>query len=121
MVYGGGEIDADVSNIALFEGLAARLPKKAVYLASALCRTHQTLAAVRAAGRQDIPGKIRGYVELNEQSLGDWQGQPIAELFSKGGPWPGFWMTPAENVSAERGELRAVVRTRLQNRARNRR
>jgi alpha-ribazole phosphatase len=98
LVYGGGEIDADVSNTALFEGLAARLPKKAVYLASGLRRTHQTLAAVRAAGREDIPIKPRGYLELNEQNLGDWQGQPIAELFSKGGPWPGFWMTPADNL-----------------------
>ncbi len=98
LVYGGGEIDADVSDIALFKGLAARLPKKAVFLASGLRRTHQTLAAVQAAGRTDIPTQLRSYVELNEQDLGDWQGQPIAEIFSKGGPWPGFWMTPADNL-----------------------
>jgi len=98
LVYGGGEIDADVSDIALFEGLAARLPKKAVFLASGLRRTHQTLAAVQAAGRTDIPKQLRSYIELNEQDLGDWQGQPIAEIFSKVGPWPGFWMTPADNL-----------------------
>lgn len=99
LVYGGGEIDADVSDLALFEGLAARLPRKrAVFLASGLRRTHQTLAAVRATGRSDIPEAVPGDCRLNEQSLGDWQGQPIARLFAEGEPWPGFWMTPAENV-----------------------
>lgn len=97
LVYGASDIAADTSDTALFEGLAESLPKRAVYLATGLQRTHQTLAAVRAAGRDDIPDDLPRHVDLNEQHLGDWQGQSIAELFSEGGPWPGFWMTPADN------------------------
>lgn len=98
LVYGGGEIDADVSNQLLFDGLAEILPKRAVFMGSGLRRTHQTLAAVRAAGRADIPEIVPGDARLNEQNLGDWQGQSIAKLFADGGPWPGFWMTPADSL-----------------------
>lgn len=94
-VYGGGEIDADVSNQALFDGLARRLPRNAAFVASALARTRQTLAAVRAAGRDDIPAEPERDPRLNEQSLGDWHGRPIAEVFPGGWPWPGFWMLDA--------------------------
>lgn len=94
-VYGGGEIDADVSNRALFAGLARALPRDAVFIASALARTRQTLAAVRAAGRPDIPDPPALDPRLNEQHLGDWHGRPIADVFPKGWPWPGFWMVDA--------------------------
>lgn len=97
LVYGGAEIDADVTDAALFQWLAGTLPQNAVWQASALSRTHQTLAAVRAAGRDDIPGTLPADPRLNEQSLGDWHGKPIREVFPKGGPWPGFWMLAADH------------------------
>lgn len=95
LVYGGAEIDADVSDPAPFEGLARRLPKDAVFRASALARTRQTLAAVRAAGRDDIPVDVPQDARLNEQSLGEWHGEPITRVFPNGWPWPGFWMLDA--------------------------
>lgn len=103
LIYGGSEIDADVSDLPVFEGLARTLPKPATFLASGLSRARQTLAAVRAAGRDDIPETIALDPRLNEQSLGDWHGLPIREVFPKGGPWPGFWMMPA-NERAPGGE-----------------
>jgi broad specificity phosphatase PhoE len=102
-IYGGSEIDADVSNSATFACLAETLPKPAVFLTSALSRTSQTLAAVRAQGRMDIPESPLADARLNEQSLGDWHGQRINDIFPSGGPWPGFWMMPANN-SAPNGE-----------------
>lgn len=96
LAYGGGEIDADVSDRATFQGLAAALPRDAAFVASGLARTRQTLAAVRAEGRHDIPETPEMDVRLNEQHLGDWQGQPIIKLFPDGWPWPGHWMVDAD-------------------------
>ncbi len=95
LIYGGAEIDADTSAVEVFAGLAAALPRDAVFLASGLARTHQTLAAVRAAGHPGVPDPVAGDPRLNEQSLGDWHGMPIREIFPTGGPWPGFWMLDA--------------------------
>lgn len=95
-VYGGAEIDADVSNRATFQALAAKLPRKAHFIASGLSRAQQTLLAVRAEGRDDIPENMSRDPALNEQSLGDWHGELIAEVFPNGMPWPGFWMLNAE-------------------------
>jgi alpha-ribazole phosphatase len=102
-IYGGAEIDADVSDNSTFASLAKALPQPAVFLTSALSRTHQTLAAVRAQGRDDIPESPPADARLNEQSLGDWHGQRISDVFPTGGPWPGFWMMPA-NERAPNGE-----------------
>jgi len=96
LVYGGAEIDADVSDVSLFRGLAAALPKNAAFVASALSRTRQTLNAVSRAGRPDIPATLALDARLNEQSLGDWHGRPIADVFPEGWPWPGFWMLDAD-------------------------
>ena len=95
-VYGGAEIDADVSDRATFQALAARLPRNARFIASSLSRARQTLLAVRAEGRDDIPKDMARDPALNEQSLGDWHGAPIVEVFPNGMPWPGFWMLDAE-------------------------
>lgn len=98
LVYGGTEVDADVKEARLFRGLSMTLPTNAVFVASALARTRQTLQAVRAAGRADIPAEPEQDPRLNEQHLGDWHGQPIAQMFPKGMPWPGFWMVEAEDL-----------------------
>lgn len=95
-VYGGAEIDADVSDRATFQALAGRLPRKALFIASGLSRARQTLLAVRAEGRNDIPKDMPRDPALNEQSLGDWHGESIAEVFPNGMPWPGFWMLDAD-------------------------
>ncbi|MEQ9121250.1 MAG: phosphoglycerate mutase family protein, partial [Alphaproteobacteria bacterium] len=78
LVYGGTEVDADVKEARLFRGLSMTLPTNAVFVASALARTRQTLQAVRSAGRADIPAEPEQDPRLNEQHLGDWHGRPIA-------------------------------------------
>lgn len=113
-IYGGAEIDADTSDTALFRGLARQLPKNAVFQASALSRTRQTLAAVRRAGRTDIPERVPEDARLNEQSLGDWHGRPIAEIYADGWEWPGFWMLSAE-ARAPGGETFVEVCARVAN------
>ena len=97
LVYGGGEIDADISHMPTFEALAAMLPKFDAVYCSSLSRTAQTLAAIRAAGRDDLPVAPPRDPRLNEQHLGDWHGQPIKDVFKKASwPWPGFWMVAAD-------------------------
>ncbi len=96
LIYGGSEIDADTGDTSVFARLAETVPRPAVFVTSALRRTAQTLAAVREHGRDDIPEAPPADPRLNEQSLGHWHGQPIREVFPRGGPWPGFWMLAAE-------------------------
>lgn len=98
-IYGGAEIDADVSDRQTFQSLAKSLPANAQFMASSLSRTRQTLLAVRKEGRTDIPEDLPLDPELNEQSLGDWHGDLIADRFPMGMPWPGFWMLDADACS----------------------
>ena len=52
-VYGQTDLPCDCGNAAVFAGLAARLPRDAVWITSALQRTHQTAGAIVRAG---LPG-----------------------------------------------------------------
>jgi alpha-ribazole phosphatase len=112
LIYGGAEIDADTSHKPTYEALARLLPKSATFICSNLSRTAQTLAAVREQGRHDIPSHIPTDERLNEQSLGDWHGQPIQNVFPHGGPWPHFWMLNA-NERAPGGESFADLCARV--------
>ena len=96
LVYGGAEIDADTSHDPTYTALSKILPSPAIFICSGLSRTTQTLQAVRKQGRKDIPRNIPTDSRLNEQSLGDWHGKPIKDVFPNGGPWPQFWMLEAE-------------------------
>lgn len=62
----------------MYRSLARRLPRPAVWLVSPLTRTRRTAAAIFAAGYP----RTELIVEpaLTEQSLGEWQGLPHAEL-----------------------------------------
>lgn len=62
----------------MYRSLAQRLPRSAVWLVSPLTRTRRTAEAIFAAGYP----RTRLIVEpdLIEQSLGEWQGLPHAEL-----------------------------------------
>ena len=98
-VYGNTDMPCDTDNEAVFKGLAARLPKDAVWITSTLKRTHQTAAAIVRAGLpgpDPIPGP--GVVvepQLNEQSFGEWHGKRYVDLPRLlGEAYHRFWIAP---------------------------
>lgn len=75
---------------AMYTALARRLPRPAVWKVTPLSRTHRTARTIFAAGypTQDMAVEP----DLIEQSLGEWQGLPHAELPAKLlNPQPPFW------------------------------
>ena len=94
-IYGQDDLDADCSDAARFRALAANLPKEAIWIASHLKRTHQTMAAICAA--RGIPHLSPIVVDdIAEQHFGDWQGLTYAELEARrDGAYHRFWHAPA--------------------------
>ena len=64
-----------------YAALARRLPRPAVWKVTPLSRTLRTAQAIFAAGYPDQDPGVEP--DLIEQSLGDWQGLPHAELPEK--------------------------------------
>jgi alpha-ribazole phosphatase len=62
----------------MYRALASRLPRPAVWKVSPLSRTRRTAEAIFAAGYPHAEPEIEP--DLIEQSLGEWQGLPHAEL-----------------------------------------
>jgi alpha-ribazole phosphatase len=74
----------------MYRALAERLPHPAAWVVTPLSRTHRTAAAIFAAGYPHIPPAVEP--DLIEQSLGEWQGLPHAELPEKLiSPKHAFW------------------------------
>ena len=74
----------------MYRALADRLPRPARWVATPLSRTQRTAAAIFAAGYQAEPLAIEP--DMIEQSLGEWQGLPHAELPEKHmHPQHAFW------------------------------
>lgn len=96
--YGQKDMPADTSDKAVFEALARALPAKAVWVASHLQRTHQTAAAIGAAG-YPLP-EIMSCPALAEQHFGDWQGVERAPVYDKYGGMEGFWRTLIDKAPA---------------------
>jgi alpha-ribazole phosphatase len=65
----------------MYRGLAARLPRPAAWKVTPLSRTRRTAEAIFLAGYPHAPLGVEP--DLIEQSLGDWQGLPHAELPAK--------------------------------------
>jgi alpha-ribazole phosphatase len=74
----------------MYRALAARLPRPAVWKVTPLSRTRRTAEAIFAAGYPHAePGVEPGLIE---QSLGEWQGLPHAELPARLSlPQHAFW------------------------------
>ena len=113
-IYGQRDMPADTSDTATFAGLAARLPAAAVLVTSNLMRTHQTAAAIAAAGLA-LPEAV---VEpaMAEQNFGDWQGRFNHEVWDELGAQHPFWLSPAaheppngESFDAVCGRVAAAV------------
>jgi alpha-ribazole phosphatase len=62
----------------MYNALAARLPRPAAWKVTPLSRTHRTADAIFAAGYPRVEPEVEA--ALIEQSLGEWQGLPHAEL-----------------------------------------
>jgi len=116
-IYGQDDPPCDCGNGAVFESLARRLPKDAVWITSHLQRTHQTAAAIVAAG---LPGPERfpgpGSVAepaFAEQHFGIWQGMRHSELPALlGDAYHRFWLAPAQ-MAPEGGESFTDVMSRV--------
>ena len=96
-IYGQTDIDCDVSDVASFDGLAAQLPKDAVWLTSHLSRTIDTANAILEAGSAFSvnPEKFITERDLAEQSFGDWQNSSWNDLHAEGGlEYKAFWKNP---------------------------
>ncbi len=98
--YGQTDFDCVTTDAAAFGRLAALLPRDAVWVVSNLKRTHQTAAAIVAAGLPgpaEIPGpEVRVEPDLAEQSFGEWQGQTYASLAEqRAEEYHRFWFAPA--------------------------
>jgi len=105
VIYGQGDPPADCGDAAAFAGLAAMVPRDAVWIATPLQRTQQTARAIWAA--MDAPPAAFDALEpaFMEQHFGDWQGQNREEVRAR---FPEeerrFWLAPAE-VAPPGGEI----------------
>jgi broad specificity phosphatase PhoE len=94
-IYGQDDLEADCSDVPAFAALAGLVPREAVWVATQLRRTQQTLAALHLGrGLEPMPPLIEH--DLVEQHFGDWQGLTYAELdASRDGAYHRFWHAPA--------------------------
>ena len=72
-IYGQTDIACDTSDRYVFEAVAKVLPRRAVWVASSLMRTHQTAEAIWDAGFPK-PATMAKEAAFAEQHLGKWQG-----------------------------------------------
>ncbi len=100
-IYGQTDLPGDTSDTVCYPALAEALPEKVVLVTSHLRRTHDTAAAIAAAGR-DLPEAIVSHA-FAEQHFGEWQGQPRAEIRARHGHEHGLWLAPA-HVAPPGGE-----------------
>jgi broad specificity phosphatase PhoE len=84
-IYGQTDLACDTSDTEVFEAVAKVLPREAVWVASNLQRTHQTAAAIWAAGFPK-PAEMPHEAALAEQHLGQWQGMNRAAFIASRPP-----------------------------------
>lgn len=80
-IYGQKDMDCDCSDSVVFNAVSKILPRNAVWVSSNLKRTHQTAAAIWAAGFPK-PDAMPHEAEFAEQHLGDWQGMNRQAFFA---------------------------------------
>ncbi len=90
-IYGHTDLACDCSDVAAFAALAARLPVPAVVVCSHLRRTHQTLAALTAAGWTATAPLVEP--AFAEQAFGAWEGLIWDELRADSYAMA-FWAAP---------------------------
>jgi alpha-ribazole phosphatase len=80
-IYGQTDIACDTGDREVFEAVAKILPRKAVWVASNLQRTHQTAEAIWATGFPR-PADMPHEAAFAEQNLGQWQGMNRAAFLA---------------------------------------
>ena len=80
-IYGQADLACDTGDREVFEAVAKILPRRAVWYASNLQRTHQTAEAIWAAGFPK-PASMAREADLAEQNLGRLQGMNRAALLA---------------------------------------
>jgi alpha-ribazole phosphatase len=100
-IYGQKDMSCDTSDREVFMAVAKILPRKAVWYASNLMRTHQTADAIWAAGFPKPPA-MPHEAAFAEQHLGDWQGMNRA-AFLASRPVGSHWFA-AIDEAAPNGE-----------------
>ena len=96
-IYGQKDLGCDTSDRVVFEAVAKVLPRGAVWVASTLKRTHQTAAAIWAAGFPK-PAVMPHEAAFAEQHLGEYQGMNRAAFLASqpvGSTWFGQIDKPA--------------------------
>ncbi|HWK47579.1 MAG TPA: histidine phosphatase family protein [Stellaceae bacterium] len=102
-VYGQNDLTCDCTALPAFKSLAAALPNDAVWVTSTLRRTHETAAAIIAAGLPGpaaIPGPdVIMEADLAEQHFGEWQGKSYTTLaHERAAEYHRFWLAPAHEA-----------------------
>jgi alpha-ribazole phosphatase len=80
-IYGQKDLGCDTSDRVVFEAVGKILPRNAIWVASSLKRTHQTAAAIWAAGFPK-PSSMPHEAALAEQHLGEYQGMNRAAFLA---------------------------------------
>ena len=110
-LYGNTDVPANTGDVDAFEGLAAQLPKGALWVTSHLQRTHQTAGAIAEAGHPVSDPLVEE--DLGEQCFGDWQGMSYAEVAAdRAGEDHPFWIAPA-HYAVPNGASFATVMARV--------
>jgi alpha-ribazole phosphatase len=96
-IYGQRDLPCDCGDADVFSGLAALLPRRAIWITSHLGRTHQTAQAILAAGELEPVQEFFQDKDLAEQHLGDWQGLHRREFLMNRTQEPdSFWYSAAD-------------------------
>ncbi|MGH7053700.1 MAG: histidine phosphatase family protein [Stellaceae bacterium] len=116
-IYGQSDLSCDCSDAEVFSGLAGQLPQGAVWVTSTLRRTHETAAAIIAAGLvgpDPTPGpEALALADLAEQNFGVWQGLTYEDLRrSRAGEFHRFWHAPA-HLAPPGGESFVAMMARI--------
>jgi alpha-ribazole phosphatase len=98
--YGQMDHPCNTDDPAAYRRLAEILPKDAVWVTSTLRRTHETAAAIVAAGLAgpaSFPGPdVTVEADLAEQHFGSWQGRSYTSLAAEQAEaYHRFWLAPA--------------------------
>jgi broad specificity phosphatase PhoE len=93
-IYGQKDLGCDTSDRVVFDAVGKILPRGAVWVASSLKRTHQTAAAIWAAGFPK-PDNMAHEAEFAEQHLGSYQGMN-REAFLASRPFGNNWFGPID-------------------------
>jgi broad specificity phosphatase PhoE len=99
-IYGRSDPPCETDDRQSFRALADLLPRDAAWAVSDLQRTHQTAAAIVAAGLagpRAFPGEgVETVSDFAEQDFGVWQGRTYASLAERSPEeYHQFWIAPA--------------------------